>query len=384
MHQLVPPMSAESDGVWRQHLCRGCCVIVGLAALLMDTIYLATSTDWVVISYLTLVASICVIGYQLTYKGYVFHVALVLSTIMLAFCALVPSDRYVLEYSSGAALVIPTCFMGAATRFRYGLIFSGISVAMLLLRALLSPLPWSILTTNTTFIIVVVTGLLFVMDRLTDALEQRNAELKRLSVQLADLEVAKERNRIARDFHDSLGAHFSALSMQLRAAKVLLPGDPSSAMESLVEAQHTTKEALQEVRATIVSLRASPTTNRPLPDAIGALVARNDAAGIPTTLQVIGVPRSDALADEVLYRAAQESLTNIRKHAQATQADVVLDYTTPGTLRLTIEDDGIGAADLDGGFGLFGIHERVTQIGGIFHVTTAPYQGMRIAIEVRA
>ncbi len=112
------------------------------------------------------------------------------------------------------------------------------------------------------------------------------------------------------------------------------------------------------------------------------LVQESRDAGIVTNLDVRGQPRPlPPQAELTLYRAAQEALTNVRKHARASRADLTLDYAPGGRVRLAIVDNGIGAAETNGGFGLLGLRERVQLVGGQLLVHSSPGQGVRVEVE---
>jgi len=88
-------------------------------------------------------------------------------------------------------------------------------------------------------------------------------------------------------------------------------------------------------------------------------------------------------ADLTLYRAAQEGLTNVRRHAHASQVQITLDYSAAGVVRLTVEDNGSGAAETKGGgFGLLGIRERAQILGGQVRIRSLPGQGFTLEVEV--
>jgi signal transduction histidine kinase len=113
------------------------------------------------------------------------------------------------------------------------------------------------------------------------------------------------------------------------------------------------------------------------------LVNECRAEGIATEYAVLGPVRDhDPQSGLVLYRAAQEAMTNIRKHAQASSAEVSLDYRHPERVRLTVSDNGVGCADTGGGYGLLGIRERVQLLGGKVSVETAPGEGFALQVEV--
>jgi len=106
---------------------------------------------------------------------------------------------------------------------------------------------------------------------------------------------------------------------------------------------------------------------------------------VPTELQVTGTARPLAAdAEESLFRAAQEGLTNVRKHAGAARATVVLAYGDDGIVRLEVRDDGCGTADLaDGaGFGLLGVRERAARLGGSVDVVSQPGAGTTVRVAV--
>ncbi len=88
-------------------------------------------------------------------------------------------------------------------------------------------------------------------------------------------------------------------------------------------------------------------------------------------------------AEESLFRAAQEGLTNVRKHARASRAELVLDYTRPAAVRLEVRDDGAGIAASDGaGYGLLGVRERAAHAGGRMSLESAPGRGSTLSVEV--
>ena len=121
---------------------------------------------------------------------------------------------------------------------------------------------------------------------------------------------------MARDIHDGLGHSLTVVQMQLQAARAVLATTPATPDEVLAKAQHQSQEALGEVRRSVGALR-EPRVVPPLGTALHDLAAESSAAGLPTSVRVVGHER--AIADparEALFRAAQEGLTNVRKHAR--------------------------------------------------------------------
>jgi signal transduction histidine kinase len=137
------------------------------------------------------------------------------------------------------------------------------------------------------------------------------------------------------------------------------------------------------VRRSVAALRVSPADRASLPAALSQLADAAQAAGLPTTVTVVGAERPlDPQQAQALYRAAQEGLTNARKHAQAAAATLTLDFGDANRVRLTVADDGRGASTTDGGFGLIGLRERVQLVGGSLTVQTAPGAGLALIVEV--
>jgi signal transduction histidine kinase len=113
------------------------------------------------------------------------------------------------------------------------------------------------------------------------------------------------------------------------------------------------------------------------------LAEATDGTGLPITFTLQGVVRPlDPLPEQALYRAAQEGLTNARKHANAAKAALTLDFSHPTRVRLMVADDGRGASTTDGGFGLVGLRERVQLVGGSMTLETAPGAGLVLRVEV--
>jgi signal transduction histidine kinase len=173
--------------------------------------------------------------------------------------------------------------------------------------------------------------------------------------------------------------------MQLQAARAMLDSDAARAEGLLAKAQDQAEAALAEVRSSVSALR-EPRTSRPLPEGLQTLAAESPTLGVRVAVEVIGTARSlPAEVNETLYRAAQEGLTNVRKHAAATHAWVVVDYCDAATVALEVRDDGTGA-DADAGatlgYGLRGLRERAAGLGGRLTVDSAPDSGLTLRVEV--
>jgi signal transduction histidine kinase len=233
----------------------------------------------------------------------------------------------------------------------------------------------------------VVTELLQREQRARAELAAANLQLRRYAAQAEELATTRERNRLARDIHDGLGHHLTVIGMQVQAARAVLTGEPGRADAVLAGAQQQVSEALTEVRRSVGALR-EPRTAPPLAASLDVLAAESSAAGLPAEVTVTGKPRTlPAEVEESLFRAAQEGLTNVRKHAGASRARLLLDWSEPGTVRLRVADDGAGVpVPRDGaagpGFGLLGLRERAERVGGRVVVGSPPGGGTTLDVEV--
>ncbi|GAA2340994.1 sensor histidine kinase [Dactylosporangium salmoneum] len=213
--------------------------------------------------------------------------------------------------------------------------------------------------------------------------QEARVRLREYALQAERLAAAQERNRVARDIHDGLGHSLTVVQMQVKAARAVLQQDPRRADAVLEKAERQAEEALAEVRRSVGALR-EPRPPVPLSDALRALADEASAAGVPTSLEVSGAARPlPADAEESLYRAAQEGLTNVRKHADATRAELRLDYTRPAAVRLEIRDDGVGLDLAAGaGYGLVGVRERAAHAGGRMSIESERGRGSTLSVEV--
>jgi signal transduction histidine kinase len=219
-------------------------------------------------------------------------------------------------------------------------------------------------------------------EQLMAELEQANVQLAAYATQAEELAMTQERNRLAREIHDNLGHYLTVVNVQIEAAKVVMESDPDRALEAMNKAQELAKKGLTRVRESVAALRESPVSNRPLGEAIASLVKETQSSGIVSEFKVAGEPL--ALENKValaLYRAAQEGLTNVRKHARASRVDVLLNFQ-PAEVRLEVRDNGVGAAETGGGFGLLGIRERMQLLGGSVEIRTGAGQGFCLTASV--
>jgi signal transduction histidine kinase len=181
------------------------------------------------------------------------------------------------------------------------------------------------------------------------------------------LAVAQERNRMAREMHDTLGHRLTVASVQLEGAQRLIERDPTRASQMVGTVREQVREALKELRQAVARLREPLESDLPLNQSLPRLATSfQEATGLPVHLALPeSLPMLPASHCQALYRAAQEGLTNIQRHAQAGQAWLEVS-AEPAAISLAVSDDGTGypGSAPQGGFGLAGLFERAAQLGG--------------------
>jgi signal transduction histidine kinase len=218
------------------------------------------------------------------------------------------------------------------------------------------------------------------------AANRRLAQRAATAEQLAE---SRERNRLARELHDTLAHSLTGLSVQLQAVETLMQVDPAGASIQLKQAQATVRSGIQESRRAIQALRASPLEDLGLSEAL-RLLCRRHAERTETTLacDIADVEALDPLSEQAVYRVGEAALANVERHAGATQVRVTLARLGPdGRLRLEIADDGIGfdlsAVPADR-YGLTGMAEWAALAGGDLAIDTKPGQGALVSLELKA
>jgi signal transduction histidine kinase len=201
----------------------------------------------------------------------------------------------------------------------------------------------------------------------------------------------EERKRLARELHDDTVQDLIALSHRIEMARRTLQHDPAAASQRLDELKALVDESLAELRRFTRALRPIYLEDLGLLPAIEMLVRDVEATGgLSASFRATGQPRR--LTEEIeltLFRIAQEALTNVVQHAQASTVDLVLDFT-PDEVLLTVEDNGVGFSVPDrpeglaraGHFGLVGMRERAALVGARLTLASQPGAGTRVAVHV--
>jgi len=213
-------------------------------------------------------------------------------------------------------------------------------------------------------------------------------ERARLFARSAQLGALEERNRLARELHDTLAQGLTAIALQLESADALLDAGAAPARTQLAvrRALSLAQANLEDARRSVQDLRAAPLEGRTLEEALAAL-AQDIAghAGLQVTLEPVGTTRPlSPRVESGLFRIAQEALNNVVQHARASHVLLRL-ATTPDAASLRVSDDGVGF-DLDqvadGRFGLIGLNERAQLLGGKLSLKTSLGAGTCVEVVV--
>ncbi len=220
-------------------------------------------------------------------------------------------------------------------------------------------------------------------------LEASHKQLQAYSDQVAELAATRERNAMARDIHDSLGHYLTVVNVQLEKALAYRDKKPGDADRAVASAKRLAAEALQNVRYSVSTLRGGEQFS--LKSGLDNLV--EDVRGTKLQIELKWHGSESACPTETLialYRTAQEALTNVQKHADATHVEIELSFDAEAaTLSITDNGRGINSENVDsrqpgleGGYGLIGIRERLEMVGGTLQVSGTPVSGTTLLVQV--
>lgn len=220
------------------------------------------------------------------------------------------------------------------------------------------------------------------------ALAQENAELQaRLLTRARETGVLAERQRMAREIHDTIAQSLTAILTQLEVADGSLD-DVAATRSRLATVRTLARDSLGEARRSIQALRPAPLEAAQLAGALREIAAKwSETEGVPAEVSVTGDARPlHAEVELTLLRVAQEALVNVARHAAAERVLLTLSYMED-VVALDIRDDGAGftpGSPADGGFGLIAMRQRVTRLAGRFEIEAAPGRGTGISATVPA
>ncbi len=216
-------------------------------------------------------------------------------------------------------------------------------------------------------------------------LQAKNRLLEAYAAQVETLAAVEERNRLAREMHDTIGHRLTAAAVQLEGAERLAIQQPERAAALIGAGRQQVRDALQDLRATVGRLREPVEVELPLPQALQRLAAGfGEATGLVVHLELPETPCAMTAAQRLaLYRTAQEGLTNVQRHAGARQAWLRLECTAD-RLALHVSDDGrgLGIRPPADGFGLRGLRERAARLGGTVTLAHRPGGGAILTIQL--
>lgn len=295
----------------------------------------------------------------------------------------------------GFGMLAHVCSLSLGWSIAVAVIFGGGTV----LQELLEPGPTDALVAVPAVVgaavIVLVSSLFINVSRRS---EERRRLISELDETRADLAAAEreagmlaERHRLARDIHDTLAQGFTSIVMLLEAAEAELTSNPARAQTHIDRARATARESLAEARGLVWALRAHRLVDRPLSEAVEALVHRLTLeTSVRAQFEVVGDRRPlPPAVDECILRVAQEALANVRRHADAAHVTVTLIYDDE--VSLVVRDDGRGIEPgvpspndhgLEGGLGLRLMRERVERLGGARTIDSHPDRGTTVVVRL--
>jgi signal transduction histidine kinase len=227
----------------------------------------------------------------------------------------------------------------------------------------------------------------FVVNRLAFEEKERNRQLSHYAATLEQLSTSRERNRLAREIHDTLAHTLSGLAVNLEAVEALWDGTPQQAKEILKQSLTVTRSGLVETRRAIQALRAGPLEDLGLILALKQLaLSAAERYALQADLDLPEkVAELDPAVEQCIYRVAEEGLRNLCQHARASQFRMTL-CAKDGRIEFTLSDNGQGFENRpevqDGHYGLKGMQERTQAAGGELNIHSQPGQGTTLKLVV--
>ncbi len=261
--------------------------------------------------------------------------------------------------------------------------------------------PWLLLITgvSSTFGIILACYIQSIV-RQSEERQRLIGELESTRQELAAAErqngIVEERQRLAREIHDTLAQGFVSILLRLEAVEEILPAERGAVHEGLADVAHIARTNLAEARRLMWALQPEVFDHASLSEILTALARqRSEQGGVGVTAVITGQARSlQPEIEVILLRAAQEALTNVRKHAYASRSVMTLSYMDDDTVVLDVQDDGKGftptqtcpssLGQSSGGFGLKALRERVEQWGGTLSIESAPGEGTTLTVVLPA
>jgi signal transduction histidine kinase len=358
--------------------------------------YLHQPHQWEVIGLLSAFLLLSVLEPLLSRRSRLYtHLYLGIQSGVIAAVALLPhhddwfSNLYI-ALTLQAAYVLPS-----KTAFRWIGVFALMCIPLLLYtRGLSDGVPIVLITTVAVFMIGSWLALIRHAETakqetqvLLAELQDAHRQLQLYTAQAEELAVLEDRNRLARNLHDSVSQTIFSMRLTAEAARLLLEQDQAKAGEQLARLQELSESALTAMRALIHELRPTAIAEQGLIPALRRLLTLLERQhGLSTTFDVSGEPDLSDEQAEQIYRIVQEGLNNVVKHARTDRAVVSARFEKDHHV-IQIEDRGRGfnperVAEKPQSIGLASMRERVESLGGTLKIVSSPGQGTRITVEI--
>lgn len=301
-------------------------------------------------------------------------------------------------WGSMIVLLLPVVIIAWQYRFEHVVVFSAgitmLNTASIVMVVNIAALD-SVLVTSSlifrmlTFLVIgwLVARMMTVQRAQRDAWKEANRRLTHHAATLEQLAITRERNRLARELHDTLAHTLSAVAVQLEAVNALWDAKPDQARTRLQKSIAVTRSGLTETRRVLQDLRASPLEDLGLALAVRHLAESTASrGGLALDLHIAGqLGNISPDIEQAVYRITQEALTNVINHANATNLTVQLGLFE-NRLTLTVSDDGAGfdraASPSARRFGMQGMYERAEMIGGTLKVESHPGGGTIVMLSI--
>ncbi|MCD7033996.1 sensor histidine kinase [Metabacillus sp. GX 13764] len=214
-----------------------------------------------------------------------------------------------------------------------------------------------------------------------EALSMAHEKLHDYSKQVEELTMTRERNRMAREIHDTVGHKMTALLVQIELAKEFLKSAPEKAEETIGVCGTLARTALEEIRVSVRTIHTDEAEPHLLPSLRKLMEDFYKTTGLETSFEVKGDPAAIPSSLHVtIIRVVQESLTNARRHGNASGCNILLSCSE-ASLRLEIKDNGAGTGEIDYGFGLINMKERMEEHGGNVSFESEAGSGFKVTAE---
>ncbi|MFY4775667.1 sensor histidine kinase [Metabacillus sp. RGM 3146] len=211
------------------------------------------------------------------------------------------------------------------------------------------------------------------------ALSAAHEQLHSYSKQIEELTMTRERNRMAREIHDTVGHKMTALLIQIELVKEMLDIDPEKAEETILVCDSLARSALEEIRFSVRTIRTEEGGQQALIPSLRKLMEEfYKTTGLETSFEIKGDPSMIPMTLHLsIIRTVQESLTNARRHGEATACSIKLNCSKE-LVSLILEDNGQGTGKISKGFGLINMKERIEEHGGSIQFVSKANQGFQV------